>query len=235
MKSTISKLILAFLMLCLLKVEAAGLSDLTAMYNVYQGATDQGDHGFTIDFDRYSWEKQWSYGGRIKYIKKYAARDPFGVIKYKTITESNVDIREFSICSGGACDVPFEVRNYSCKIPSNDLAGLKRSFVNSDADESLKSQLHFIVSHRYVVNPSKDYRELFEQNKIWAVLEAPAETSDSFCCNSNQGNPFTVKVPFQIKPNSTRLVVEFKSPYSFNYQISSGSGIVGGLDSNVFK
>lgn len=131
--------------------------------------------------------------------------------------------------------MPFEVRNYSCKIPSNNLAGWKRSFGNSDADESLKSQLHFIVSHKYVVNPSKDYRELFEQNKIWAVLEAPAETSDRFCCTSNQGKPFTARVPFQIKPNSTRLVVEFKSPYLFNYQITSGSGIVGGLDPNVFK
>ena len=235
MKSTILKSIIAFLLLCSLKVEAAGLSDLTAMYNVYQGATDLGDHGFTIDFDKFSWEKQWSYGGNLKYIKKYAARDPFGVIKYKTITESYVDIREFSICSGGACDVPFEVRNYSCKIPQNNSAGLKRLFGNSDADESLKSQLQFIVSHRYVINPSKNNRELFEQNKIWAVLEAPAETSDFFCCTDQQGKRFTVRVPFQIKPNSTRLVVEFKSPYLFNYQITSGSGIVGGLDPNVFK
>ena len=69
MKPTISKLIIAFLLVCWLKVEATGLSDLTAMYNVYQGATDLGDHGFTIDFDRYSWEKQWSYGGNLKYIK----------------------------------------------------------------------------------------------------------------------------------------------------------------------
>ena len=230
-----SKSIIAFLLLCLLKVEAGWLPDPSGLYNVWQSFTDLGDHGFTIEFDKFTWEKTWSYGGRAKYIKRYAARDALGVIRYKTITESSDDSLEFSICSGGACDVPLEVRDYSCRIPKDSLAGLKRSFGNSDADESLKSQLQFLVSHKYVVLPSKRYRESFEQNKIWAALEAPAETSDSFCCINKQGTRFTARVPFQIKPNSSRLVVGFKYPYSFNYQISSGSGIVGGLDSNAFQ
>ena len=35
-----------------LNLEAASLSEIISLYNVYQGATELGDYGFTIEFDK---------------------------------------------------------------------------------------------------------------------------------------------------------------------------------------
>lgn len=213
---------------------ALDVGDAISLYNVYQAEGEWGSHGFTVTFDQYSWEKTWTYGGRPQFVKRYAARDALGKIDYTTITPSGTAKAKFTICTSDACDVPHEVRDYSCQI-SRGATYDKRSFGNSDGDERLKSRLQYLVSHKYEINPSKNNREHFEQYGVWSVLEAPAETASTFCWSFIPPNSFSVQVPFVIFPNTQKKPVLFVTTQSRNFAITSSSGIFGKLDPAVFK